>query len=96
MDSNKEIIRSVLITEKASLVKLDNRYVFRVIPDAHKSEIKTAVENFFKVKVLSVNTVFCRGKEAHVGRSKGKKSSWKKAYVKLAPGQKIDLLDKII
>ncbi len=96
MSSQKEIIRSVLITEKASLVKATNRYIFRVIPGANKPEIKKAVENFFKVKVLSVNTCFCRGKEARMGRFQGKKSSWKKAYVQLAPGQKIDLLEKVI
>jgi large subunit ribosomal protein L23 len=93
MKEAHDIIRSVLVTEKASLLseKL-NKYVFRVSPAANKIEIKRAVEVLFKKKVASVNTAQVEGKKKRERRADfGRRPHWKKAIVTLAAGEKIDL-----
>jgi large subunit ribosomal protein L23 len=85
------IISQPLITEKTSLQKEAGRVVaFEVALTANKIEIKQAVEKAFNVKVENVNTVLVAGKQKRVGRSFGKRSNWKKAYVTLAEGSSID------
>jgi large subunit ribosomal protein L23 len=69
--------------------------VFQVRPDANKIEIKRSVEQLFKVKVLKVRTTNVLGKTRRVGRSFGRRPSWKKAYVTLAEGQRIDFFDQV-
>ena len=64
--------------------------MFRVRPDANKIEVKHAVETLFKVKVLDVRMARYLGKIRRVGRSMGRRSDWKKAYVTLKEGDKID------
>jgi len=66
-------------------------YAFKVIKDATKPEIKQAVEQLFEVKVNSVRIVNIKSKTARFGRTKGRHSGWKKAYVGLAADQEIDL-----
>jgi large subunit ribosomal protein L23 len=89
MDAH-HIIRKPLITEKSTGLKETNREVcFEVAMSANKSEIKKAVEQLFKVKVESVRTHHRHGKEKRVGRNIGRKSDWKKAYVKLKAGEKM-------
>jgi large subunit ribosomal protein L23 len=84
------IIRKPLITEKSTGLKESNREVcFEVAATANKSEIKKAVEHLFKVKVERVRTQNRHGKEKRVGRNVGRKSDWKKAYVKLRAGEKM-------
>lgn len=88
------IIRSPLITEKGTLVNEQaNQVLFRVSRDANKVEIQRAVEQFFNVKVVKVRTVNVLGKTRRVGRSMGRRSDWKKAYVTLAEGQRIDFFE---
>jgi large subunit ribosomal protein L23 len=88
------VITSPLVTEKATLVNgTGNQVVFRVLPSANKSMIKTAVETLFKVKVEKVRTIQYLGKERRVGKSIGRKSAWKKAYVTLAEGDRIDFFE---
>ena len=88
------VITSPLVTEKATLVNgVGNQVVFRVRPSANKSAIKTAVETLFKVKVEKVRTIQYLGKERRVGKSVGRKSAWKKAYVTLAGGDRIDFFE---
>jgi len=88
------VITSPLVTEKATLVNgAGNQVVFRVRPSANKSAIKTAVETLFKVKVEKVRTIQYLGKERRVGKSIGRKSAWKKAYVTLAEGDRIDFFE---
>ena len=89
-----EIIVEPHITESASKQMIDPRtgirqYVFKVAKDATKSEIKSAIESRFNVKVTAVNTLINRGKIKRVRTVAGKKSNWKKAYLKLQAGQKI-------
>jgi large subunit ribosomal protein L23 len=80
-----------LITEKGTLVnEAGNQVIFRVRPDANKHEIKNAVETLFKVRVTQVRTMQYLGKERRVGKFTGRKPGWKKAYVTLAPDNRID------
>ena len=89
-----EIIKSPLITEKGTLIgEVGNQVLFRVGLDANKVEIQQAIESFFKVKVLKVRTVRVLGKRRRVGRVVGQRSAWKKAYVTLAEGQRIDFFE---
>ena len=91
-----DVILSPHITEKGTFVnELGNQVVFRVRRDASKEQIRAAVESFFKVKVLRVHTVNVLGKTRRVGRSFGRRSDWKKAYVTLAEGARIDFFEGV-
>ena len=92
MNQNKyTILTSPLITEKATFVnEVGNQVVFKVHPQANKISIKNAVEQLFQVKVSQVRTIQYQGKKRRVGRSIGRKPAWKKAYVTLADGARID------
>lgn len=80
------------VSEKAARVSAEgDQYVFRVRRDATKPEIRAAVEFLFEVKVDAVRVVNQAGKEKRFGRSLGRRSDWKKAYVRLAEGQKIEM-----
>lgn len=85
------LIRSPVITEKATLLSEQGQIVFRVAIDATKPEIKEAVEGLFGVKVLAVNTVVTKGKTKRFRGRPGVRSDVKKAYVRLLEGQSIDL-----
>jgi large subunit ribosomal protein L23 len=89
--AQKERLMQVLlapqVSEKSTFVgEQNNQYVFRVLADATKPEIKAAVELMFKIKVKSVQTSNVKGKEKRFGRFVGRRSGWKKAYVSLMPG----------
>lgn len=80
------------VSEKtAGLADSKNQHVFKVLPNASKQEIKSAVEQLFNVKVAAVRTVNVKGKAKRFGRAMGKRSDWKKAYVRLETGHDIDL-----
>jgi large subunit ribosomal protein L23 len=85
-----QIVRSPLITEKATALSERNQVVFRVAIDATKPEIKAAVEGLFGVKVLAVNTLVQKGKTKRFKGRPGVRSDVKKAFVQLAAGQSID------
>lgn len=92
---NKECIFKTLlgplISEKAGLVaESSNQVVFKVALTATKREVKAAVEQLFEVKVTEVRTVLTKGKTKRTKHGIGKRSDWKKAYVRLAEGQEID------
>ena len=81
------------VTEKSSLLADSNRqFTFRVVPDATKTEVKGAVELLFEVKVESVQLLNVKGKRKRFGQRQGKRSDWKKAYVKLKEGFDIDFM----
>ena len=85
-----QIIRRPLITEKGLGVKeTQHTVVFEVAPQATKTQIKEAVQTLFKVKVDSVRTANFHGKFRRRGRAEGHRRDWKKAYVKLAAGEKM-------
>jgi large subunit ribosomal protein L23 len=85
------LIRSPVITEKATMGSQHNQVTFRVPLDATKPEIKAAVEKLFKVKVTAVNTLRHKGKVKRFRQSVGRRSDTKKAIVSLAEGQTIDV-----
>jgi large subunit ribosomal protein L23 len=93
MRQAQQIIKRMDLTEKGSrLGEQDNKYLFEVVDDANKVEIKRAVESLFKVKVTGVNTLHRQGKAKRNRRGQiGFRSSWKRAIVTLKAGDKIDL-----
>jgi len=100
MSDIRFVIQKPLITEKGTQLKeTSNRYVFRVDVHANKRQIKQAVEETFKVRVKDVRTAVYSGKPKVVmnrsGRFAGKTAEWKKAFVTLAQGDKIDIFDVV-
>ena len=94
MKSLFEVISAPLITEKGTLVNEGaNQVIFRVPRDANTAEIRGAVESFFKVRVTKVRTMNYMGKTRRVGRTVGRRPAWKKAYVTLAAGQRVDFFE---
>jgi len=91
MSSPLSIIERPLITERATTLKaLCNQYVFRVASGASKGDIKKAIEQLFKVNVVSVNTMRVHGKFRRMGAARGAyRPDWKKAIVSLKAGQEI-------
>jgi len=94
---NDERLMKILIAphiseKSARVADSSNQVVFRVLPDACKPEIKRAVEKMFNVEVEHVRTASVRGKRKSFQRTPGKRSDWKKAYVRLKPGHDIDFL----
>jgi large subunit ribosomal protein L23 len=86
-----KIILSPHLSEKAAIAKDNaNQYVFKVAKNATKPEIKEAVEMLFSTSVDAVRIVNVKSKPKRFGSIQGKSKSWKKAYVKLTPGQKIE------
>ncbi|MFO7972394.1 MAG: 50S ribosomal protein L23 [Desulfobacterales bacterium] len=89
-----DIIKRPLITEKTSIQKEDyNQMSFEVDRKANRVEIRQAVENIFKVNVDTVRTMQVKGKTKQRGRIVGKRRNWKKAVVKLMPGERIDFFE---
>ena len=83
-----------LVTEKTSASYQDRgEYTFEVNPDASKIEIKAAVEKLWPVKVASIQTMNCRGKDRRVGGNVGRRPNWKKAIVKLREGDTIEIFE---
>ena len=87
-----DVIRSPLVTEKATQGSEHNQVTFRVSTDATKPEIKAAVEGLFGVKVDKVNTINVNGKAKVWKGRRGQRASWKKAVVRIAEGQHIDVM----
>jgi large subunit ribosomal protein L23 len=91
MRGPQDIIQAPLISEKGSLLAENTHQVlFKVRPDANKIEVKKAVETLFKVKVVKVRMARYLGKVRRIGRNVGRRADWKKAYVTLREGDKID------
>ena len=89
-----DVIVRPLLTERTTMMKeKQNQYVFEVRPTATKPDIRHAVEEIFKVKVLAVRTMNVGGKMRRLGRYQGQRPDWKKAIVTLGEGQKIDLVE---
>ncbi len=96
MKSARDIIVRPLITEKGTWMgEEDNKYLFEVSPAANKIEIRAAVEKLWDVTVLSVRTQNVRGKNVIRGKYLGRKKNWKKAVVKLAEGDTIEMFEGV-
>jgi len=86
------IKRPLLLTEKGNnLREQENKYLFEVATGANKHEIKDAVETLFNVRVEDVQTLIVRGRIRRMGRGHAKTQNWKKAIVRLAAGESIDV-----
>jgi large subunit ribosomal protein L23 len=88
------VIKEPHVAEKGNLQKeLFNQISFKVDKRANKVEIKKAVERLFKTKVLDIKTLNIKGKKRRVGKNMGKRPDWKKAIVRLAPGEKVEFFE---
>lgn len=86
-----QVVRAPHMSEKAARgADASGQHVFRVAPDATKPEIKTAVERLFKVSVREVRVLNVKGKTKRFGQINGRRAGWRKAIVRLQPGQDID------
>ena len=88
MDPTQVIIRPV-VSEKSYVLAANDKYTFRVHQDAHKTQIRQAVEALFEVKVLEVRTITVRSKPKRRGHTSGRTRAWKKAIVQVRPGDSI-------
>lgn len=93
MKNFNDIIKKPCLTEKAMMQ--DNKVVIAVDKRANKIEIKNAMEHLFNVKVDNVRTVSVPGKQKRLGRHIGRTNDWKKAYITLAKGEKLDFLEDL-
>jgi large subunit ribosomal protein L23 len=90
MDAGQVIIRPV-VSEKSYVLATAGKYTFRVHADAHKTQIKQAIEELFEVDVLAVRTSSVPSKPKRRGFTAGRTRAWKKAVVQLSPGQTIPI-----
>ncbi len=90
MEPTQVLIRPV-VSEKSYVLAANDKYTFRVHPDAHKTEIRQAVENLFDVKVVEVRTMSVKSKPKRRGLLQGRTRSWKKAVVQVRPGDTIPI-----
>ena len=88
-----QVLLAPVVSEKSYHQITENRYTFRVHPDAHKTQVRQAVEELFDVKVTSVNIVQMPAKPKRRGMIKGTKPGWKKAIVELKAGDKIEIFE---
>jgi large subunit ribosomal protein L23 len=90
MHPSQVIIRPV-VSEKSYVLSANDKYTFRVHPDAHKTQIRQAVEQLFNVSVLEVRTITVKSKPKRRGAIKGRTRNWKKAIVQVKPGDTIPI-----
>src|SRR3954467_3979571 len=90
MEPTQVLIRPV-VSEKSYVLAANDKYPFRVHPDAHKTQIRQAVESLFDVKVVEVRTMSVKSKPKRRGLIQGRTRSWKKAVVQVRPGDTIPI-----
>ena len=95
MDPHQIIIRPVISEKSYNLIESDGQYTFQVDRWANKNQIKRAVQNAFDVSVAKVNTVNVKSKPKCQGLTRGRTATWKKAVVKLAEGERIELFEGV-
>ena len=96
MPKPRSILKRPLLTEKSTQLQDNlNQVAFEVDRNANKLQIRQEVEKRFEVKVTKVRTMHFRGKLKRMGRFEGRRSSWKKAIVTLAEGQKIEFFENV-
>jgi len=94
MDHTQVIIRPV-VSEKSYVLSANDRYTFRVHPDAHKTQIRQAVEALFDVKVVEVRTMSVKSKPKRRGYTSGRTRQWKKAIVQVRAGDSIPIFQAL-
>ena len=90
-----DVLQRPLVTEKSTILRVQNKYTFEVAKEATKPQIKQAVEKAFRVKVINVNTSRVAGKTKRIGRRLYSTPSWKKALVTLRDGDKIEFFEGV-
>ena len=90
----RDVILAPVVSEKSYSLLDNNAYTFQVHPDANKTEIRQAVEAIWDVKVVNVNTLTRKGKTKRFRFTQGKRADTKRAVVKLAPGDKIEIFEQ--
>ncbi|TET45339.1 MAG: 50S ribosomal protein L23 [Dehalococcoidia bacterium] len=90
-----DVLQRPLITEKNAILQAQNKYAFEVAKEATKPQIKQAVEKAFRVKVSGVNIVIVSGKTRRIGKRVYNTPSWKKAFVTLRAGDKIEFFEGV-
>jgi large subunit ribosomal protein L23 len=88
-----EVLLAPVVSEKSYSLIGDGKYVFRIHPDAHRTQVRQAVEELFDVTVIGVNVLKVQPKPKRRGMSKGTKPGWKKAIVQLAEGDSIEIFE---
>jgi large subunit ribosomal protein L23 len=88
-----EVLIAPVVSEKSYSLISDRKYTFRVHEDAHKTQIRQAVEQLFEVEVQSVNVVKVQSKPKRRGLSRGRRPGWKKAIVQLREGHEIEIFE---
>lgn len=91
MNNGYEVIKTLIRTEKGTMLEPERKYLFEVTKNATKVSIRKAIENIYKVKVQDVNTFIVPGKKKRVRQALGRTPDWKKAVVTLQEGQKIEV-----
>ena len=95
MDAHQVIIRPVISEKSYNLIETEGQYTFQVDRRANKNQIKQAVEQAFDVKVHKVNTANMKSKPKRQGLTRGRTAAWKKAVVRLQPGERIELFEGV-
>ena len=88
-----QIVLAPIVSEKSYAASARGSYTFKVHPDAHKTQVRQAVEELFEVKVVGVNLIKMPAKPKRRGMIKGTRPGWKKAIVELKAGDKIDIFE---
>lgn len=93
MTPEQLIDKPIILTEKATRVRGQNKVIFKVNRRANKIQIRDAIQKMFNVTVLDVNTLVMRGKDRRMGRGYAKLQNWKKAIITLKEGDEIPFFD---
>jgi len=88
------VLSSVHVTEKATGLEAENKYIFNVLPVANKNEIKKAIEDLYGVNVVNVRIINIPRKQRRLGRQKGWRKGYKKAIVRIEKGQRIEIMPR--
>jgi len=95
VDPHQVIIRPVISEKSYGLIETANQYTFQVDKRANKNQIKRAIESAFDVRVRKVNTSNVKSKPKRQGLTRGRTATWKKAVVRLADGERIELFEGV-
>ena len=91
-----EVLLAPVVSEKSyAQIEASNTYSFRIHPDAHKTQVRQAVEELFNVKVLRVNVCMVQSKPKRRGLHRGRRPGWKKAIVQLRAGDSIEIFEGV-
>jgi large subunit ribosomal protein L23 len=95
MDPHQIIIKPVISEKSYNLIETENQYTFQVDKRANKNQIKRSIEEAFDVQVHKVNTVNVKSKPKRQGFYRGRTATWKKAVIRLAEGERIELFEGV-